>query len=415
MSTDTAKGTLPKGWRQLALKDACELITDGSHFSPTTVEKGIPYITVRDLGDSGIDFLHCKFITRESFVELARNGCQPFKNDVLFSKDGTVGKVALVNDDQEFVVLSSLAIVRPNKETVSSAFLKLSMQSPSFLETALGLKTGTALRRIVLRNLKTVSVAVPPLLEQEKIVEILEEQLSRLDAALVSVRTVREKAARFRRSLMHAAFTGALTGHDISTGGHPEGWMIKDLRELVDVLDSIRKPINSEERLDRTGTVPYFGASGQVGTIDKALFDEDLVLLGEDGVQFFDVDKHKAYEISGPSWVNNHAHVLRCKKEKYIQHLLVCYLNQFDYRNYANGTTRLKLTQAAMNRIPVIVPPLKEQEKIVGILKEQFARLDSSLAIADAIERKSSAMRRSLLHAAFTGELTKEWREGAHV
>jgi restriction endonuclease S subunit len=415
MSTDTAKGTLPKGWRQLALKDACELITDGSHFSPTTVEKGIPYITVRDLGDSGIDFLHCKFITRESFVELARNGCQPFKNDVLFSKDGTVGKVALVNDDQEFVVLSSLAIVRPNKETVSSAFLKLSMQSPSFLETALGLKTGTALRRIVLRNLKTVSVAVPPLLEQEKIVEILEEQLSRLDAALVSVRTVREKTARFRRSLMHAAFTGALTGHDISTGGHPEGWMIKDLRELVDVLDSIRKPINSEERLDRTGTVPYFGASGQVGTIDKALFDEDLVLLGEDGVQFFDVDKHKAYEISGPSWVNNHAHVLRCKKEKYIQHLLVCYLNQFDYRNYANGTTRLKLTQAAMNRIPVIVPPLKEQEKIVGILKEQFARLDSSLAIADAIERKSSAMRRSLLHAAFTGELTKVWREGAHV
>jgi restriction endonuclease S subunit len=399
----------------LALKDACELITDGSHFSPTTVEKGIPYITVRDLGDSGIDFLHCKFITRESFVELARNGCQPFKNDVLFSKDGTVGKVALVNDDQEFVVLSSLAIVRPNKETVSSAFLKLSMQSPSFLETALGLKTGTALRRIVLRNLKTVSVAVPPLLEQEKIVEILEEQLSRLDAALVSVRTVREKTARFRRSLMHAAFTGALTGHDISTGGHPEGWMIKDLRELVDVLDSIRKPINSEERLDRTGTVPYFGASGQVGTIDKALFDEDLVLLGEDGVQFFDVDKHKAYEISGPSWVNNHAHVLRCKKEKYIQHLLVCYLNQFDYRNYANGTTRLKLTQAAMNRIPVIVPPLKEQEKIVGILKEQFARLDSSLAIADAIERKSSAMRRSLLHAAFTGELTKVWREGAHV
>jgi type I restriction enzyme S subunit len=177
----------------------------------------------------------------------------------------------------------------------------------------------------------------------------------------------------------------------------------------------MRKPINSEERLQRTGTVPYFGASGQVGTIDKALFDEDLVLLGEDGVQFFDVDKHKAYEISGPSWVNNHAHVLRCKKEKYSQHLLVCYLNQFDYRNYANGTTRLKLTQAAMNRIPVIVPPLEEQEEIVGILEEQLSRIDSSLAIADVIDRKSSAMRRSLLHAAFTGELTKEWREGANV
>ena len=163
------------------------------------------------MGDSGIDFLHCKFITRESFVELARNGCQPFKNDVLFSKDGTVGKVALVNDDQEFVVLSSLAIVRPNKETVSSAFLKLSMQSPSFLETALGLKTGTALRRIVLRNLKTVSMAVPPLREQEKIVEILEEQISRLDASLVVADVIENKASALRRSLLYAAFSGQLT------------------------------------------------------------------------------------------------------------------------------------------------------------------------------------------------------------
>jgi len=259
------------------------------------------------------------------------------------------------------------------------------------------------------------SIPIPPLAEQVKIVEILEEQLSRIDAALASVRAVREKAARFRRSLLHAAFTGTLTGHDTSTGKLPDGWVIEELRELVGVLDSMRKPINSKERLDRTGSVPYYGATGQVGTIDKALFDEDLVLLGEDGVQFFDVDKQKAYEISGPSWVNNHAHVLRCRKEKYKQHLLVCYLNQFDYRNYANGTTRLKLTQAAMNRIPVVVPPLKEQEEIVGILDEQLSRLDAALAVGVEIEKKASALRRSLLHAAFTGELTKEWREGAHV
>jgi restriction endonuclease S subunit len=415
MTTETTTVSVPRGWSQLILKDACELITDGSHFSPTTVDSGLPYITVRDLGETGIDFFNCKFISRESFVELAGNGCQPIKGDVLFSKDGTVGKVALVSDEREFVVLSSLAIVRPNKEVISSEFLKLTMQSPSFLETALGLKTGTALSRIVLRNLKTVSLAVPPPAEQEKIVAILEEQLTRLDAALASVRVVRKKAARFRRSILKSAFTGTLSGHNVSAGELPEGWTIKDLRELVDVLDSMRKPINSEERLDRIGTVPYFGASGQVGTIDKALFDEDLVLLGEDGVQFFDVDKHKAYEITGPSWVNNHAHVLRCKKEKYVQHLLVCYLNQFDYRNYANGTTRLKLTQAAMNRIPVIVPPLKEQEEIVEILNEQLSRLDVSLCVAAVIVIKSSALRRSLLHAAFNGELTKEWREGKHV
>ena len=155
--------------------------------------------------------MNCKFITRESFDELARNGCKPLKDDVLFSKDGTVGKVALVVDDREFVVLSSLAIVRPRKDVMSSAFLKLSMQSPSFLETALGLKTGTALRRIVLRNLKTVNIAVPPLSEQEKIVAILEEQLSRLDAALAVAEIIENKVSALRRSMLHAAFSGDLT------------------------------------------------------------------------------------------------------------------------------------------------------------------------------------------------------------
>jgi type I restriction enzyme S subunit len=226
---------------------------------------------------------------------------------------------------------------------------------------------------------------------------------------------VREKAAQFRRSLLHAAFTGALTGHNPADGELPEGWEVRELRDLVDVLDSMRKPINSRERASREGQVPYYGAAGQVGTIDVALFDEDLVLLGEDGVQFFDVDKPKAYEVSGPSWVNNHAHVLRCRSNAYEQRLLVHYLNQFDYRNRANGTTRLKLTQAAMNGIPVLTPPLAEQERIVEILEEQLSRLDAALAVADAIEKRSAALRRSLLHAAFTGRLTEKWRESVHV
>jgi restriction endonuclease S subunit len=402
MSVELNIGTLPIDWMNSSLGKHIEIIMGQAPPGADCNKEGVgtPFVKVGEFGQD-------RPLIREWTTKPLRMAKE---SDVLFCVVGaTCGKV---NRGADCAIGRSVAALRP-LGTINRDFLFHFMFSKMMEMRASS--RGSAQGVISKTDLNELLIPIPNLSEQEKIVEILEEQISRLDAALASVRAVREKAARFRRSLLHAAFTGALTGHDISTGGHPEGWMIKDLRELVDVLDSMRKPINSEERLDRTGTVPYFGASGQVGTIDKALFDEDLVLLGEDGVQFFDVDKHKAYEISGPSWVNNHAHVLRCKKEKYIQHLLVCYLNQFDYRNYANGTTRLKLTQAAMNRIPVIVPPLKEQEKIVGILEEQLARLDSSLAIADAIERKSSAMRRALLHAAFTGELTKEWREGAHV
>jgi type I restriction enzyme S subunit len=208
---DTSNGTRPKGWKELSLNNACELITDGSHFSPATTETGYPYITVRDLKDSGIDFNNCKFVSGTSYEELTKNGCRPQKDDVLFSKDGTVGKVALIETDIEFVVLSSLAILRPNKSVVNSRFLGLAMQSPVVLESALGMKTGTALRRIVLRNLKTVVINIPPLEEQLKIVEILEEQLSRVDAALALADVIEKKASALRRSLLHTAFSGDLT------------------------------------------------------------------------------------------------------------------------------------------------------------------------------------------------------------
>lgn len=155
-------------------------------------------------------------------------------------------------------------------------------------------------------------------------------------------------------------------------------WRLVDLGSVVDVLDARRVPVSAKERATRIGDVPYYGASGRVGSIDAHLFDEPLILLGEDGVQFFDPYKTKAYLIDGPGWVNNHAHVLKARPNvdrRYLAH----FLNQFDYRGYANGTTRLKLTQGAMRRIPVLIPSLDEQRRIVAILEGHFSCLDRAL------------------------------------
>jgi len=155
-------------------------------------------------------------------------------------------------------------------------------------------------------------------------------------------------------------------------------WERRDLGELVDVLDSRRVPLSAKERAVRPGDVPYYGATGQVGWIDDALFDEPLVLLGEDGVQFFDRDKPKAYAIAGRAWVNNHAHVLRARIGLIDQRFLLHYLNWFDFTGFANGTTRLKLTQSAMRRIPVVLPPMDEQQRIVDILEDHLSCLDNA-------------------------------------
>lgn len=169
-------------------------------------------------------------------------------------------------------------------------------------------------------------------------------------------------------------------------------WPTHPLGDLVENLDRQRVPVSATERAKRRGSIPYYGATGQVGTIDAPLFAEDLVLLGEDGVQFFDPTKPKAYLISGPSWVNNHAHVLRPRMDRLDRRFLMHFLNQCDYRGFANGTTRLKLTQAAMNRIPVPLPPLDEQRRIVNILEDHLSRLDAADQMLRTVDTRAQQL-----------------------
>ena len=184
------------------------------------------------------------------------------------------------------------------------------------------------------------------------------------------------------------------------------GWGAALLGDLVDVLDSQRVPVSAKERSKRPGTVPYFGAAGQVGWIDEPIFDEPLVLLGEDGVQFFDWSRPKAYLVDGPAWVNNHAHVLRAG-EAIDRRFLAHYLNFADYRGFANGTTRLKLTQAAMRRIPVPLPELGEQRRIVESLEDHLSRVDAAEAYVRSAMSRARALEQTVLARCREGEWVK--------
>lgn len=185
-----------------------------------------------------------------------------------------------------------------------------------------------------------------------------------------------------------------------------QSWRTARLGELVDILDSQRVPVNARERAQRRGQIPYYGATGQVGWIDDYLFDEELVLLGEDGAPFLAGDKPKAYLIRGKSWVNNHAHVLRALggiPNAFLMHQL----NQIEYGPFVSGTTRLKLPQAPMRRMQLLIPPLPEQHRIVETIESHFARLDSAVATLERITAKLKRYRASVLKAAVEGHLVQ--------
>jgi type I restriction enzyme S subunit len=137
------------------------------------------------------------------------------------------------------------------------------------------------------------------------------------------------------------------------------------LGELVVFLDHIRKPITAKNRV--SGKIPYYGANGVQGYVKDYLFNENLVLLAEDGGYFDDPDRGIAYKINGKTWVNNHAHVLRATPKIDVDYLFRV-LQNLDLRGFVNGTTRAKLTKANAKRIPIPLPLLSEQRQITNKL-----------------------------------------------
>jgi type I restriction enzyme S subunit len=140
-----------------------------------------------------------------------------------------------------------------------------------------------------------------------------------------------------------------------------------------------------------------------VGWIDEALFNEELCLLGEDGAPFLERDKPKAYVIHGPSWVNNHAHVLRAASGLTFNRFLKYALDWTDYGPFVNGTTRLKLTKRALSTMTLPLPPPNEQRRIVSAIEEQFSRLDAAEELLGRARRRLDLFAASAVHRALQG------------
>ncbi|MCO5792077.1 MAG: restriction endonuclease subunit S [Blastomonas sp.] len=158
-------------------------------------------------------------------------------------------------------------------------------------------------------------------------------------------------------------------------------WQSRFLGEIVDILDSKRRPITKRDRV--AGPYPYYGATGVLDWVSGFIFDEPLVLIGEDGAKWGAGDR-SAFAVNGKTWVNNHAHVLRPHRQFVMDEWLIYYLNAADITEFISGMTVPKLNQGRLREIPIPVPPLEEQKRIVTLLDQAFAALDRARALAEA-------------------------------
>ena len=160
-----------------------------------------------------------------------------------------------------------------------------------------------------------------------------------------------------------------------------EQWPLKPLGEICEILDKLRKPITKRDRV--SGEYPYYGATGIVDYVDGYIFDEKLILVGEDGAKWESGD-NTAFAVEGKCWVNNHAHVIRPNRNIVLDNWLIYFLNMSDLTEHITGLTVPKLNQGKLRAIQIPIPPLEEQQRIVSILDEGFDNIEHNSTLIQA-------------------------------
>ena len=194
----------------------------------------------------------------------------------------------------------------------------------------------------------------------------------------------------------------------------PEGWEWVRFGEITINRDNERIPlsVNQREKLDKI--YDYYGASGVIDKVDRYLFSKELLLIGEDGANLLMRSKPIAFIAKGKYWVNNHAHVIDCFSSIYMLYIMY-YINAINLSPYVTGTAQPKMNQAKMNSIPVPLPPLSEQHRIVAKIEELLPLVDqydkAYSQLTDLNEKFPQDMKKSILQYAIEGKLVEQRSE----
>jgi len=244
--------------------------------------------------------------------------------------------------------------------------------------------------RHTILNLAVRGKLVPQNPKDEPAVELLRQ-----------ISTNKARPIKDRRSIN--SNKNALIGEQTTSFLIPSTWVWASFGDVVISRDGERVPVSKEERSGKAKIFDYYGASGVIDRIDNYLFDKPLLLIGEDGANLINRSTPIAFIARGKYWVNNHAHVIDGISEEFLRYLSL-FINAIDLKPYVTGTAQPKMNQAKMNSIPVALPPLAEQHRIV-------ARVDELMALCDRLEASLTAgddTRRRLLDALLAEALAPE-------
>lgn len=408
---------LPAGWGLGRVKSIAIRVTDGAHISPDTDGGVFDFVSTRDVKGGRIDFEGSLKTTTQTYDYMVKTGCQPRAGDVLFSKDGTVGETAVVRDDHDFVVASSLVIITPDRDRMNADYLGYVFAAKTARENAASMMRGAGLPRLSVGNLARVEVPIPTLVEQRAIADYLDRETAKIDELIAEQKLLVNLLAERRAAVIDSVVTAGLDPSMETTdsgigwiGSIPAHWKIRPLWSMFRRIKDVDHP--DEQMLS------VFRDFGVVAKDSR----ENLNQTAEN---------RSIYQLVHPGWlVTNRMKAWQgsvgiSSLRGIVSGHYICFapLHQesHDYLNWLFRSPRyavgyglisrgVRIGQAEIDNddyrvLPVVVPPLEEQRAIADYLRDHTSKIDSLVKETEAFLQLAQERRSALITAAVTGQI----------
>ena len=385
---------VPENWEWVNIMEILLKLTDGTHHSPKNYPKGnYKYITAKNIKNEGIVLDDVTYVDDETHHEIFSR-CNPEYGDILYIKDGaTTGVVAINNLTEDFSLLSSVALLKPSK-LVSNKYLFYYLQSPYCYESVRSSMKGVGITRITLKQIADWDVPIPPIGEQHRIVEYIDSFFSQIDLIAKDTSTLKSFLEKYKHGILDLAIAGKLVPQDPSEepavelllrinptykscdNRHyeniPEGWAICTFEDVLEYEQPQKYIVSSTDYSDKYN-VPVLtaGKSFIIGKTNEefGVYDNLPVIIFDD---FTTDSKYVDFPFKVKSSAMKILHPKVGISPRYIAYLMSV--------TRLVGDTHKRYWISEYSKIAIMLPPVREQERIVAVIENIFASLDRILA-----------------------------------
>lgn len=360
----------------------------------TFVDHGVPVISGQHVKGVRLADGDYNFVTEEHADQLRNSNVR--RGDVVLTHAGSIGQVAYIPQDsryERYVLSQRQFYVRCGQSRMDPRFLTYYLKGPVGRHQLLANASQTGVPSIAqpVSYVRGLEVPVPPVAEQRAIVEVLEAVEDKIESN------------RLRADVSHC-LAELTVGHALETAFEP-----RRLGDLAEFHNRRRVPLSAKQRAEMPGSVPYYGATGIFGYVDRAIFDEHLVLVGEDGSVVNDNGTPVAQYVWGPCWVNNHAHVLT--GVGISTELLYLLVRVADVRPFITGAVQPKLNMGNLKGLPLLLPSANHlpalEEEVGPLLSIVRSAADENLILTELREALLPELLSGRLRVPLAEELAK--------